>query len=137
LNFSQQFLIFVCGDKSDGKTTGTKTSCTTNTMKITIWAIGHIIIYYNVDAFDIDSSTEDISCDTDTLVEVFEGLVSSNTVVRGESMGSLPFFLWKTSVDGDTREVTFAQQSIQFGSSANTLDKDDNLVEFQSVEKII
>lgn len=51
--------------------------------------------------------------------------------------GGLPFFLRETAVDGDGWEIAFAQQSIQFGCSTDTLDKDDDLVEFQCVEQVV
>jgi hypothetical protein len=51
-------------------------------VKITIWPVGHIIIYDNVDTFNVDSSAENVGRNTDSLVEVFEGLVSCDTKVR-------------------------------------------------------
>ena len=51
--------------------------------------------------------------------------------------GGLPFFLRETSVDGDGWEIAFTQQSVQFGCSTDTLDKDDDLVEFQGVEQVV
>ena len=52
-------------------------------------------------------------------------------------MGRLPFFLRETSVDGDGWEIAFTQQSVQFGCSTDTLDKDDDLVELQGVEQVV
>ena len=40
-------------------------------------------------------------------------------------------------MDGYGWEIAFAQQSVQFGCSTDTLDKDDDLVEFQCVEQVV
>jgi len=72
-------LILVRGDKSDCETTSSETASSPHTMKIAIWSIRHIVIYDDVDSFDVDSSTENVCGDTDSLVEVFETLVASDT----------------------------------------------------------
>jgi hypothetical protein len=48
-------------------------------MEITIRSIRHVIIYDNIDSFDIDSSAKNVGGNTDSLVEVFETLVASDT----------------------------------------------------------
>ncbi len=40
-------------------------------------------------------------------------------------------------MDGDGREITFTQQSIQFRSSTDRFDENNDLVEFQCVEEVV
>jgi len=49
----------------------------------------------------------------------------------------IPLFLWHPRMYADGWEVTFHKQFVQLCSSANTLDKNNYLVEVQSVKKII
>jgi hypothetical protein len=77
-------------------------------MEITVWTVGHIIIYDNVDTFNINSSAENVCCNANSLVEVFEGFVPCNTNWSEHAGNSeIPFLLWKSSMDGDTREIAF------------------------------
>lgn len=58
--------------------------------------------------------------------------MSENGIIK-----EIPFFLGKTTVDCDAGEIAFTQQSVEFRSSTDALDKDDDLVEFQGIEQII
>ena len=82
LNFSQQFLILIRRNKRNRKTTCAKSSSSTNSMKITIRTIRHIVIYHNIDTFNINTVTEDISCNTDSFIEIFETLITSDTTCQ-------------------------------------------------------
>jgi hypothetical protein len=50
-------------------------------MEITIRTIGHIVIYDNIDTFNINTTTEDVSGNTDTFVEIFKVLVAGDSNV--------------------------------------------------------
>ena len=84
-------------------------------MQVRVGISGQVIVDGKVDTLNIDTTTENIGGDTDTLVEFLELFVALDTggslvlnfVFCGQ--GYLPFFLANTRVHGDTGEVTLAQ----------------------------
>lgn len=48
----------------------------------------------------------------------------------------VPLRLLHLTVNGDGGEVAFHEQFVQFGGTTNTLDKNDQLVEFQGIEEV-
>ena len=49
-------------------------------MKVAVSVRRAIVVHYDVDTLDIDTTTEDVGSDEDTLLERLEGGVASNTV---------------------------------------------------------
>jgi hypothetical protein len=49
----------------------------------------------------------------------------------------LPLLLGDTRVHSNAGEVAFAEQLVQLGSSDSALHEDDDLIEFQGVEKVV
>jgi hypothetical protein len=104
---------------------------------------GKIVVNGKVDTLDIDTTAEDISGDTDTLVELLELLVALDT--RGllamsrcaSCQRNLPLLLADTGVDSDTGEVALAQQLVELVGTLGALDEDDNLVELQVVQQVV
>ena len=80
LNRFEDFLVLAGANKRDAKTLGTESASTTNAMEIRVSVVGEVVVDCKVDLFDIDTTTEDIRSDTDALVEVFEFLVTLDTV---------------------------------------------------------
>jgi hypothetical protein len=95
-------------------------------MQVRIRRIRHIIINHDIDPFNVNPPTQHIGRNTNALVEILEGFVPRDTL-----------FLGKTAVDGDGGEITFAEKTIEFAGSADRFDKDDDLVEFESVEEVV
>lgn len=112
-------------------------------MKVSISRVWEIVVDGQVDSLDIDTTTEYISCDTDTLVEVLEFLVTLDTsglLVCKEVMGSsknIPLLLTDTRVHSNGREVTLAQQFVEFSCTKCALDEDDDLVEWYKVQDLV
>jgi hypothetical protein len=50
-------------------------------MEITIRTIGHVVIYDNIDTFNINTATKDVSGNTDALIEIFKALVAGDSDV--------------------------------------------------------
>jgi hypothetical protein len=69
----------VSADEGDGQTLGTESSGTTNTVQVGAGIAGKIVVDSKVDTLDIDTSSEDISSNTDSLLELLELLVTANT----------------------------------------------------------
>lgn len=76
LNILEDLLIILVADEGDGKTLGTETTGTTDTVEVGVGISGQIVVNGKVDTFDINTTTEDVSGDTDTLVELLELLVA-------------------------------------------------------------
>lgn len=79
LNLLENLLIILAADKGDGETLGSETTGTTDTVQVGVGIGGEIVVDGQVDTLDIDTTTEDVSGDTDTLVELLELLVTLDT----------------------------------------------------------
>ena len=51
-------------------------------MEVSVSLVGHIVVDSDVDTLDIDTTTEDISRDTDTGLELLELLVALDTILE-------------------------------------------------------
>lgn len=115
-------------------------------MQVRVGICRQIVVDSKVDTLNVDTTAENVSGDTDTLVEFFELLVSADTVrcirkgpkiiVRGWGI-NLPLLLADTRVNRDGREVTLAKQLVQLSSTDGALDEDDDLVELKFVQKLV
>jgi hypothetical protein len=94
LDLLQNLLVLVGGDKGDGKTLGSETAGTTNTMQVRVGIGGQIVVNGKVDALNVDTAAKDIGRDTDTLVEFLEFLVPANAMRT--SVSSQPTATWAT-----------------------------------------
>lgn len=79
LNLLQNILVGFVADKRDRKTLGTESTRTTNTMEVGVSIGWQVVVDSKVDSFNIDTSTEDVGGDTDSLVELLEFLVTFDT----------------------------------------------------------
>jgi hypothetical protein len=143
LDSLEHLLVLLAADEGDTETLGTETTSTTDAMKVGVGIARKIVVDGKVDTLDIDTTTEDVGSDTDTLVELFELLVALDTgwmsdfVGLVQMLGYIPLFLRNTGVDGDTGEVALAQKLVELGGTKGALDEDDDLVELQLVEEVV
>jgi len=126
LDLLEHQLVLISADERDTETLGTETTSTTDTMEVRICVGWQVVVDGQVDAFDIDTSTEDVGGNADTLVEFFEFLVALDTL-----------FLTNTRMHCNTGEVAFAEQFVELSSTESTLDEDDDLIELEAVKKIV
>ena len=82
LDHLENLLIRFTAHEADTQTLRTEATSTSNTMQVAVGIAGQVVVDGKVDALDIDTTPEDVSCNTDTLVEVFELLVTLDT--RGQ-----------------------------------------------------
>jgi hypothetical protein len=85
LNLLEDLLVILVAHEGDGETLGTETTGTTDTVEVGIGVSGKIVVDGKVNALNIDTTSEDVSGDTDTLVEFLELLVAFDTMF--ESVG--------------------------------------------------
>lgn len=139
----QDSLVVGAADKRDAETLGSKTTGTTDTVEVRVGFVGHIVVDGNIDALNVDTTTEDVSGDTNTGLEVLELLVALDTdrLSGYESCelgdGHLPLLLTNTGVDRSTGEVALAQKLVKLCATQSRANEDDNLVELQLIEKVV
>lgn len=81
LNLLENLLVLLRAHKGDGKTLGTETTGTTDTVEVGAGIVGQIVVDGQVDSLNVDTTSEDISGDTDALLELLELLVAADTVI--------------------------------------------------------
>jgi hypothetical protein len=69
-------LVFRTGDERNGEALGTEPTSTTHTVEIAVGIGGEIVVDGEVDAFDVNTTTEDVCGNADTLVEFLELFVA-------------------------------------------------------------
>jgi hypothetical protein len=80
LNRLEDGLVIGAAHERDTETLGSETTGTTHAVEVGIGLVGHVVVDGHVDALDIDTTTEDVSGDTDTRLELFELLVALDTM---------------------------------------------------------
>lgn len=73
-------LVFLLAHERDGETLGTETTGTTHAVEVRISITGHVVVDGQVDTLDVDTTSEDVGGNADTLVEVLELLVALDTM---------------------------------------------------------
>lgn len=117
--------ILLGGDEGDGETLGTETTSTTDTVEVAVLISGHIVVDNNVDSLEVNTTTEEISGDHDTGLELLKVLVASDTVL-----------LLQTGMNKDGREVALGEELVQSLGALDGAHKDDNLVELEGIEQV-
>jgi hypothetical protein len=112
LNLPKDLLVLLRADEADCHTLGTETTGTTDTVEVAVGIGGQVVVDGQVDTLDIDTTTEDVGGDANTLLEILELLVALDTLLLAD-----------TGVHGDGAE--------------GRLDKDDDLVVLQLVKKVV
>ena len=143
LDILQDLLIVLVAHKRDGETLCTETTGTTDAVEVGVGIGGEIVVDSQVDTLDIDTTAEDISGDTDALVELLKLLVALDTMWLSVASGcvmiqrNLPLLLADAGVDGNGGEVALSQKLVELVGTLGALDEDDNLVELQVVEQVV
>jgi hypothetical protein len=81
LDGREDFLISLAADERDAETFGTKAPSTSDTMQVRVCIGWKIIVDRKIDLLDINTTSKDISGNTDAFVKLLELLVSLNTIV--------------------------------------------------------
>lgn len=141
-NSLEHLLVIIAADEGDGETLGTETASTTDTVQVRVGLARHVVVDGQIDALNIDTTAENVSGNTDALVELLELLVAANTKSRLDLASPslfiriryVPLLLAHTRVNRDGGEVALPQQLVELGGTNGALDEDDDLVELQVVQ---
>lgn len=80
LDLLQDLLVFFAADERNRKTLGAETTRTTDSVQVRVCIPGQIVVDGKIDTLDIDTTTENIGGNADTLVELFEFFVAFDTM---------------------------------------------------------
>jgi len=126
LNLLKDGLVLIRGNECDGETLGAESAGTADAVEVCVCVGGHVVVEDNVNTLEVNTSAEDVGRDKNTRAVVLEGGVSFNTSL-----------LIKSRVHVDRGEVALIQDLVKEGAALYTLDKDNNLVELEVVQKAI
>ena len=94
-------------------------------MKVGVSFGGEVIVDYQVDSFNIDTSAEEIGGNQKSWSVGFEKVVIFDS-----------FLLFELGVNADRIEKFLSEEFCKFFGSVNSVDEDDHLIEGQSVKKM-
>lgn len=77
----ENLLVLLAADERDTETLCAETSSTTDSVQVRVGIGRQIVVDRQIDTLDIDSTSKNVSCNADTLVELFEFLVALDAVV--------------------------------------------------------
>ena len=72
-------MISLAADERDRKTLGSETTCTTDPMEVGVSVAREIVVDGQVDTLNVNTTAKDVGSNTNTLLEVLEGLVALDT----------------------------------------------------------
>ncbi len=90
-------------------------------MEVGVSIGGEVVVDGKIDAFNVDTSPEDVGGDADTLVEFLELFVALDTVKRlvlaldKRRLHDLPLLLTDTRVYCNAREVALSEKLVELG----------------------
>jgi hypothetical protein len=102
LDFFQHFGVFgtfFVRNKRDGQSLSSKSTSSTNSMQVGIGVVGHVVIDHDIDTFDIDTSTQQVGGNHDSVFVILEVLISVNSSLVKIVLKNKPFFLGHSSVN--------------------------------------
>jgi hypothetical protein len=94
-------------------------------MEVSIGVSGHVIVEHDVDFLNIDSTSEDLGGNEDSVLEFLEAIVDLDALLLGE-----------VTVHGLGRKGLLVEDLSQLDGVRHSLDEDDNLVEVEGVDEV-
>lgn len=122
MNGLQGIFVGLFGHEGDRQAFGTETASSAHSVEISVVILRHVVVNDDVDTFNIDASTQDVSGHHDAELEVLEFLVVFDTCI-----------LVHTAVDADRRELLVIQETVQRRGTGLTLDEDNGLIKFEGI----
>ena len=107
-------MVFWAAHEADSQTLGSESSGSAHSVQVGVRVLWHVKVEDYVDLLDVNTSSEDVSGDHDSVLEGFEVIVSLDSSLKFEILQkiSLPFFLLKFSVNRNGREVLLSQDFV-------------------------
>lgn len=117
-NRLKHLLVSLVAYETDTQPLSPESARTSNTVQVAVCIRWKVVIDGEVDFFNIDTTTENVSGNTDTLLEILEFLVAFDTIIASSCQlcslrviwfQFLPLFLTDARVDRNAREIAFAE----------------------------
>ena len=125
LDLGQDFLVVLIGDETDAQTLGVEATSSADSVKVLISLFRHVVVNDDVDLFDVNASTQQISTDHDSVLALSEALVNGLSLLHG-----------KRSATGDTWELLTTHDLVQFLGGVGRLGENDHLVKLNVVQQV-
>lgn len=125
LHFRQHLLVRSGAYKGDREALGSEPSGPGNPVKVQLGIGGHVVVDHDVDAFDVDPPSDQVSGHHDAGLEFLEFLVGLDS-----------FGLFHARVKAGAREVAFDEELGEFHSARHGGHEDDELVELERVQEV-
>lgn len=122
LNCLQNVVVLLAWDEWNGKTLSSESSGSSNSVEVLVWLVWHVEVDDNVDLFNIDSSSKDISGYHDSIFGFLELVVDLYT-----------FFLWHITVTSNCWESLLVDNLTKFLSILLLTGENDDLVEVKII----
>lgn len=75
LDFIKHSFIFIRAYEGDCQSLSSKSSCTSNSVKVGVGTLWHVVVEDDVDLLNVNASSENLSCDQDAVFELLESFV--------------------------------------------------------------
>lgn len=125
LDAFEDLLVFFRGDEGNGLTLSFETSSSADSVHVVLSGSGHVEVDDQVDSFDIDTSSEEISHDQDSVLAFLELVVDTGTV-----------FLFHLAVGVGVSVILFSEELREILSAVRLVHEDDELVEVDLGEQL-
>lgn len=125
LDIGKNLFIFLGGDERDSLTLGFETTSSTDSVHVIFSNLRHIEIDNEVNSFDINTSTDQISSNQNSVLTFLEFLVNSGTVL-----------LFEVTINEGVGMSLFRNELREIFSSILLVDEDDDLIVTDLVEEL-
>lgn len=118
-------MVFLTRYKSDGETLGSEATGTSYSVKVGVGVTGHIVVEYDVDFLDINTTAENLCGDKNTMLEFLEAIVDLDSLLLSE-----------VTVHSLGRECLLVKDLGQLDGVRYSLNEDDDLIKVECVNEI-
>ena len=125
LDVTEDLVVLLVRDERDGETLGAESTSSADTMKILVRLARHIEVDNDVNLFDIDTSTEQVCADHDSIFALLEASIDLESLLLRHGLEA-----------GDTGELLTLDDLVKLLGVILRLGENNNLVEFEIVEQL-
>jgi len=125
LDIVQDLGVVLVGYEGDSQAFCSESSSSGYSVKVHVGIFGHVVVEDDVYSLDIHTTSKQISCYQDPLLEILELLVTVQ-----------PLLLAERSMNADSREVLLRQELGECHAPLHSPHEDNHLVKLQQIQQI-
>lgn len=122
----EYLLVRLAGNERDGKALGAETASAANTVQELVRVVREVVIDDNIDTLNVDTTSKQVCGNEDASIELLERFVLCDA-----------FLLLLSGMNADRRKVALGQQTVQFVSTGDLADEDDNLIKLKGIKQVV